>query len=93
MKAGRVTADGPSVGAEFKSQIADEKYECRYESVLEWGYWELIAVPPEAVVFGPQWTCSRVYISKSIHDFIHPADLVSCAPGLQVFQLELSHQG
>ena len=44
-------------------------------------------------LFVLQYTCSRVYIDRPIHDFVRHADFASHFPGLQVFQLELSHQG
>ena len=46
LEAARVTADGAPVGTEAKSRIADEKYECRYVFVLEWGTWNWYLCPP-----------------------------------------------
>ena len=65
------------MGAELQSQIADGKYKCRYLSCLGGGGdLELVFVPPGAVVSGLQQTCSRVYVDKINHDFVHQADLV-----------------
>ena len=61
------------MGTEFQSWIADGKYECVCSGV---GDLELVFVPPGAVVAGHQQTCSGVYIDKTIHEFVHIADLV-----------------
>ena len=35
-----------------------------------------ICAPPGAAVSGLQQACSRVYVDKTVHDFLHLADLV-----------------
>ena len=37
---------------------------------------QLVFVPLEAVVSGLEQTCSRVHNDKTVHDFVHHADLV-----------------
>ena len=37
---------------------------------------DLEFVPPGAAVSGLEQTCSRVYVNKTVHDFVHHADLV-----------------
>ena len=37
---------------------------------------EMLFVPPGAAVSGLEQTCSRVYVNKTVHDFVHHADLV-----------------
>ena len=54
-------------------------------STLEWGGGglELIFVLPGTVVFGPQYTCSKIYMIKSVHVFVHRADLVCLSAGVE----------
>ena len=37
---------------------------------------DLVFVPSGAVVSGLKQTCRRVYADKTIHDVVHPANLV-----------------
>ena len=68
-------ADRAPVGTEFQS-------DCQLEVQMQVhicsgvGYLELKIVPPGAVASGLEQTCSRVYINKTIHDFVLHADLV-----------------
>ena len=50
-------------------------------SVLEWGTWSWYLCPLELHFFG----CNRIYINKSINDFVRHADLVWSSPWLQFF--------
>ena len=48
------------------------------ECVFSWSVvLDLVFVPPGAAVSGLGQTCSMVYVSKTIHDVVHPADLVA----------------
>ena len=40
---------------------------------------------PWSCVSGLEQTCSRAYVDKTVHDFVHHADLVWRSPGLQGF--------
>ena len=82
LKAGRVTAGGTPVGAEFQSRIVSGKKECRPVHVSSGtGDLELVYIwSPRAKVSGLEHACSSVYMDKSIHDFVHL--IYSCRPGL-----------
>ena len=68
--------DGALVGTEFQSRLLMGKKRMQVRASSGVGDLELVFVPPEALVPGIEQTCSKVYVYKTVHDFVHPADLV-----------------
>ena len=73
------------MGTGFQGRNADGIYECRYVFVLDWVTWTWNLCPLGTAVSGLEQTFSGVYVDKTVHDFVHHADLVLRSAGLQVF--------